>query len=112
MRFMVVHSNSKGKPVPACPRPLSRKQLRGMMPRNHENLTASALAYQFDRKPGGGRTRRRLEHLEHQLRKQEEAAANTGLAEMVAARLAWVGRMLARAAGQNPARRQRAVRTS
>jgi len=57
----------------SCPRPMSRKKLRQLMPHNRNALTSAALWSRYDRKPGPGKTRssmhRNLDALEQQKEK-------------------------------------------
>lgn len=54
----------------SCPRPLSRKKLRQLMPLNHRALAAGELARKYGRSPGRGRTRCRMDRQLDELEKQ------------------------------------------
>jgi hypothetical protein len=75
-----------GKTILACPRPLSRKALRGLMSHRHRELTGEALSARYHRIPGGGCARRRLaqqfDELEEKLRIHGPSAFDKTTAEM------------------------------
>lgn len=71
----------------SCPRPLSRKKLRSLMPHSRDALTGSALAAVYGRKPGPGRFRHGALRQMDELEEQQQAAGERGVAERAAGML-------------------------
>lgn len=82
--------------IAGCPKPLSRKKLRQLMPHNHAELIGPKLAGRFQRAPGGGRYRSRLKSEEERLeRQQQRVLDNESMATMVATALLSIRKLLA-----------------
>ena len=71
----------------SCPRPLSRRKLRALMPHNHRDLTARALADKHRRSPGLGRFKSYLEAMEREMEREEHKAAAGTLRDQIHAQL-------------------------
>lgn len=81
--------------IEGCPKPLSRKKLRQLMPMNRD-LTGPKLAGRFGRSPGGGRYKTHLRNEQEQLeQRQQKATANEALAGTIATALSAISRLLA-----------------
>lgn len=82
--------------IAGCPKPLSRKKLRQLMPHNHADLTGPRLAGRFQRAPGGGRYRSRLRDEAERLEtKQQRIIDNESMATMIATALLSIRKLLA-----------------
>jgi hypothetical protein len=62
--------------IAGCPKPLSRKKLRQLMPHNHADLTGPKLAGRYGRSPGTGRYKTHLRNEEERLERQQQRLAN------------------------------------
>ena len=82
--------------VPGCPKPLSRKKLRQLMPHNHADLTGPRLAGRFGRAPGGGRYKTHLQDEEERLeRQQQRLVDNETFTSMITTALLSIRKLLA-----------------
>ncbi|MGA7887636.1 MAG: hypothetical protein WCA44_18020 [Acidobacteriaceae bacterium] len=70
--MMEMQRGRDGKLTPACPRPLSRKKLRLMMPHNRDAFTGSEMYRRFKRAPGAGRFRTALADAKERAEQQEQ----------------------------------------
>ena len=65
--------------VAGCPKPLSRKKLRQLMPHNHPDLTGPRLAGRFGRAPGGGRYKAHLRDEAERLEVREQMRTDSNI---------------------------------
>lgn len=79
--------------IDGCPRPLSRKKLRQLMPQN-KSLTANSLAARYGRRPGAGRFKTCLLLEEMNLKRQDNGATAEHLRGKVKEQLLRIGRLL------------------